>query len=72
MYHRNIGETTNCFGCKYWSERIAKSDETTNGQVAAMCLNKLSVNHMKYTIGFQKCDDYVGGYPIDMESCNSD
>lgn len=64
-----------CLDCRHWSEMIARCNGT--GPVEALCLNKASRNHLKYTVGRVTCDhwedgslgrvDEPGGSPYDRE-----
>jgi hypothetical protein len=55
-----------CLDCKYWSDMIAKCEGL--GPVQAMCLNKESRNHLKYTVDRVTCDKWEyaeAGFRVD-------
>lgn len=58
MDHRTWGDTRNCKGCRYWSEMVAMSDESG---IRALCLNKASRNHAKFTAPVVTCDAWRDG-----------
>ena len=59
MNHRTYGETSNCKGCRFWSEMIAKSEG--NG-IVAMCINSGSSEKGKYKFGSDKCESWKSGH----------
>lgn len=52
-----------CDGCKFWSDKIARVDNT--GQIRAVCLNKASVNRADYV--FKGCWKYEEGDAVDLD-----
>jgi hypothetical protein len=55
-----------CLDCWFWSDMIAKCDGA--GPVQAMCLNRESRNHLKYTVSQVSCDkweDSLNGFRVD-------
>ena len=59
MDHRSYGETKNCKGCRYWSERIARLE---GSGVTAMCLSPDSAERGKYKLGPQTCGKWASGH----------
>jgi len=59
MNHRSYGETKDCKGCRYWSERLAQSQGSS---VTAVCISSGSVEKGKYKFGSDKCDSYKSGH----------
>jgi hypothetical protein len=60
---RAVGQ---CLDCWFWSDMIAKCDGA--GPVQAMCLNRESRNHLKYTVSQVTCDkweDSLNGFRVD-------
>lgn len=57
-----------CEGCRFWSEMIAKSDPSTSGQVAALCLNAKSPEHGQYKVARSGCNHWASGHlgAVDM------
>ena len=72
MYNRTLGETTNCKGCRYWSEMIAKCDG--GGPVKAYCLAAIGSTPMarKYTTGSQTCEAWASGEDGAIDEPGSD
>jgi hypothetical protein len=60
MFHRSYGETTNCKGCRFWSEMLAKAEG--GGPAQAMCLNHASPNNGQYTIARITCAAWKSGH----------
>jgi hypothetical protein len=56
--YRSWGETKNCHGCRYWSERLAMSDG--NG-LRAMCISADSPNKSKWMPKRGTCEKWDEG-----------
>jgi hypothetical protein len=62
--HRTFGKTSNCAGCRYWSELIAMGKA---GEVHALCLSPDGPVRGEYTAATQTCKAWASGHlgPID-------
>lgn len=56
--YRTWGQTTNCKGCRYWSEMIA---ECSGGILSAMCVASQGPLRGKYTTAQQRCGAWREG-----------
>ena len=56
---RTFGVTTDCNGCRYWSEMMAQS--IGGGPITAMCLNSKSEFYGEYKIGRGSCSVWASG-----------
>ena len=59
MCHRTHGQTTNCKGCRYWSEMLAKAGYMG---IEAMCLNPDSAHMSHYTQATESCNQWAPGH----------
>lgn len=55
---------SSCNGCKFWSDKVAKIDEST-GQLKALCLNKDSAYRSDYV--YKGCWKFDEGDSVDLE-----
>lgn len=69
MSHRTNGETENCKGCRFWSERFAFA---LSGPVQAMCLSPVSEKRMNYQLGSATCTSWASGYDGAIDDPRSD
>lgn len=60
MDGRTYGDTTNCKGCRYWSEMVARS--IGGGPLEAMCWSADGPRKGKYTQGWQSCTSWASGH----------
>lgn len=58
---RTFGTTTDCKGCRFWSEMVAQAGGDIIG-VQAMCLNPKSELKSTYTHGSRRCDEWKSGH----------
>jgi len=57
--YRSWGASTNCKGCRFWSEMIAQA--IGGGPVQAMCLAQDGPHSGKYTTGAMRCEKWQEG-----------
>lgn len=59
-----------CANCRYWSEMLARTDDT--GNLTAVCLEKGSLNHLAFTRDINTCGFWQDGSlgAIDMPNGN--
>lgn len=56
---RSLGKTTNCHGCRFWSELIARSLRGCAPE--AMCLAPKSPHYTRYTTRDMRCSAWAEG-----------
>jgi hypothetical protein len=59
-----------CDSCRWWSDRIARSDGT--GPLQALCLPQSGgIFAGEYVTGRQSCDAFADGQPVDAAQVNA-
>jgi len=59
MFDRTYGNTTDCAGCRYWSEMIAES--VGCGPIQAACLSQDSPHAGRMVRSDARCDAWKSG-----------